>query len=285
LRIGLLYGNPSATFNSEFLVDLLEESGRIGCQLIVEKCLNARNSRTAARRLFKKGIDGVLLPTPLCDSLPLLRYFETTGIVYVSVGTGGERLPGLSLRIDNARAAEEMTHHLLALGHRNIGFIRGHPRQIDSAQRYEGFITALASAGLSVRPQWVKQGQYTFKSGFLAAHELLKPRNRPSAIFASNDDMAAGALAAAHRLKLTVPLDLSIVGFDDTPLATSIWPSLTTIRQPIGEITRLALSMAVEEVRQRRRGRSPSQRQETVQLHLIQRESASAPGSALSSLR
>jgi LacI family transcriptional regulator len=277
IRIGLLYGNPSATFTSEFLVDLLENTARIGCQLILEKWLASRSERAAAEKLIRKGIDGVLLPTPLCDSLALLQQFENAGIPYVSVGTGREDARGLSLRIDNFQAAAEMTRHLISLGHRDIGFILGHPRQIDSVQRYEGFVSALEEAGLAVQSKRVKQGQYTYRSGMAAAEQLLKGQDRPTAIFASNDDMAAGALAMAHRLKLEVPQDLSIVGFDDTPLATTIWPSLTTIRQPTDELTRGALTMVVAEIRRRRDGEAPTQRQEIVKLALVERESAAAP--------
>jgi len=277
LRIGLLYGNPSATFNSEFLVALLENSGRIGCQLVLEKCIAPRSDQVSAQKLIERGIDGALLPTPLCDSLALLRRFEAADIPSVAVGTAREDAPGLSLRIDNFRAAQEMTRYLLSLGHRDIGFILGHPRQIDSAQRYEGFVSALRAAGLPVHSKWVKQGQYTYRSGFLAAEPLLKTKDRPTAIFASNDDMAAGALAMAHRLKLDVPQDVSIVGFDDTPLATTIWPSLTTVRQPVNELTGLALTMAVQEIRRRREGEAPMQRQEIVILALVKRESAAPP--------
>jgi LacI family transcriptional regulator len=91
----------------------------------------------------------------------------------------------------------------------------------------------------------------------------------PSAIFASNDEMAAGALAAAHRMELDVPGDLSIAGFDDTPLATSIWPSLTTVRQPVGHLTSLALDMLVEDIQLRRKGKSPGRRHELIPLHPV----------------
>jgi LacI family transcriptional regulator len=275
-RIGLLYGNPSAGFTSELLVDLFENSRRIGCQLVIEKCASSRSARVAASRLIAEGVDGVILPTPVCDSEALLGQLENAGIPTVAVGTGRENARGLSLRIDNFGAAEEMTRYLLALGHRDIGFILGHSRQIDSAQRYEGFVAALRAAGLKVPARRVKRGQYTFRSGFDAATQLLKGKNRPTAIFASNDDMAAGALAAAHRMKLEVPRELSIVGFDDTPLASIIWPSLTTIRQPLDTLTRLALDMLAEEIRRRRGAKGSVRRQEVVKLTLIKRESAAA---------
>jgi len=274
VKIGLLYGNPSATFNSEFLIDLLENSRRIGCQLAIERCASPRNERVAANRLMQEGVDGVILPTPVCESQTLLMQFEDARIPVVAVGTGRDNVRGLSLRIDNFRAAQEMTRYLLSLGHRDIGFILGHPRQIDTAQRYEGFVAALEAAGLRAPSSRVRQGQYTFRSGFNAATQLLAGHVKPTAIFASNDDMAAGALAAAHRLKLEVPGVLSIVGFDDTPLASTVWPSLTTIRQPIKKLTERALELLVEDIRRRRSGKPPLQRQEVVNLSLVKRKSA-----------
>ncbi len=276
-RIGLLYGNPSATFTSEFLVDLFENSRRIGCQLVIERCAITRFEKAAANALIREGVDGVILPTPVCDSQPLLRHFRTAGMPTVAVGTGREDSMGISLRIDNFKAAEEMTRYLLSLGHRDIGFILGHPRQIDSAQRYQGFVAALEAAGLTAPANRVKQGQYTFQSGFNAAAQLLKGKNKPTAIFASNDDMAAGALAAAHRMKLEVPKDLSIVGFDDTPLASSVWPSLTTIRQPVGRLTRMALELLIQDIHRRRRAKPPLQHQVVVSLKLVKRDSAGRP--------
>ena len=275
IKLGLLYGNPSATFTSEFLVDLLENTRRIGCQLLIEKCTASRRVRAAATKLIEEGVDGLILPTPLCDSPILLAQLQEAHIPTVAVGTGRHLQDGLSLRIDNVGAAKEMTHHLLSLGHLDIGFILGHPSQIDTTQRYEGFVTALKAAGLRVPAKRVKQGQYTFRSGFNAASELLKSKDRPTAIFASNDDMAAGALAAAHRMKLEVPRDLSIVGFDDTPLASTIWPSLTTIRQPVDELTRLAVQFLTEDIRRRRQGKPALRRQALVKLTLVKRESAS----------
>jgi LacI family transcriptional regulator len=274
LKIGLIYGNPSATFTSEFLVDLFEHCSRMGYQLLLNKCTAPRKWRAIAQKLIRGSVDGVILPTPLCDSHALLRQFDEAGVVTVAVGTGRADAEGLSLRIDNLWAAQEMTRYLLSLGHRDIGFIVGHPRQIDSAQRFQGFVAAFEAAGLAVPSSRVKQGHYTYRSGFIAASELLQGKDRPTAIFASNDDMAAGALAAAHRLKLDVPRDLSIVGFDDTPLATTIWPNLTTIRQPVGELTRLALEMLAKEIRRRRNGKPHSQRQEAVKLTLVKRASA-----------
>ncbi len=277
IKIGVMYGNPSATFVSEFLVAVLESSTGFGCQLFLEKCTAPRGYRSAAQRLIQLGADGVILPTPLCDSASLIGQFEEAGVVTVAVGTGRKDAPGLSVRIDNFGAAQQMTQLLLSSGHRDIGFILGHPKQIDSSQRYEGFASAMMAAGISVRHEWIKQGLYTYRSGFLAAAQLLENAKRPTAIFASNDDMAAGAVAAAHRKRLDVPHDLSIVGFDDTPLATNIWPSLTTVRQPVAALTRVGIEMLLAEIRRRRSGSAPRPGQKLVKLTVVKRESVAAP--------
>ena len=273
-RIGIMYGNPSASYSSELLVSLLSSSGDIGCQLFIEKCSSRSRERAAARHLIGQEVGGVILQTPLCDSMALLRHFEDAGIPTLAAGTGREDAQGLSIRIDNRRAAAEMTRYLLSLGHRRIGFIVGHPDMIDSKQRYEGFEEVMTRAGLDRDENLVWQGQYTYRSGLAAAEEMLTGSSRPSAIFASNDEMAAGVLAAAHKLRLDVPGDLSVVGFDDAPLASTIWPALTTIRQPIDAITKLALTMLIDEIRNRRNGKPPARVQEVVKLKLVKRESA-----------
>jgi len=101
---------------------------------------------------------------------------------------------GLSVSIDNIAATAEMTRYLLSLGHRDIGFIKGSAKQIDSAQRHQGFEIAMREAGLQPNPDWLKLGKYTYQSAIKAAEALLESRIRPTAFFASNDDMAAAVV-------------------------------------------------------------------------------------------
>jgi len=142
----------------------------------------------------------------------------------------------ISVSIDDAKAAEEMTEHVLEHGHRRIGFIRGPDNQSSSRRRFRGFKAAMARHGIAVDEGYVAQGDYTYRSGMLAAEAILALPERPTAIFASNDGMAAGVVASAQRLGIKVPDDLSVVGFDDTMFATAIWPQLTTVRQPIADM-------------------------------------------------
>ena len=275
VHIGLLYNNPSAAYMNELLVGVLEQSSHDGCQVLLEKC-GVRNERSVIEKLLRDGVAGIILPPPLSDSKIALDTVRAARVPFIAVATGRPAADGMSVRINDFEAAAAMTRYLLSIGHKNIGFIIGAPNQTASGERYAGFAAALSERGLSARPEWVKQGQFTYRSGLQATEQLLSGARRPSAIFASNDDMAAAAIAAAHRLHLDVPRDLTIVGFDDTPLATTIWPALTTIRQPVAAMARKAIELLLEEIRLRATGSTLGPVQHIVNFTLIKRESSAA---------
>ncbi len=131
----------------------------------------------------------------------------------------------------------------------------------------------MQEAGLKPDPRMVTQGYFTYRSGLEAAEKLLRAPKRPSAIFASNDDMAAATVAVAHRMGLDVPRDLTIAGFDDTPLATTVWPALTTVRQPIADMAREAVKLLLEQLRRKRAGAETEPVQKLLEFTLIPRES------------
>jgi LacI family transcriptional regulator, galactose operon repressor len=275
VHIGLLYNNPSAAYLNELLVGVLEQSSHAGCQIVLEKC-GARNERAAIERLLRDGVGGVILPPPLSDSNIALEALRAAKIPFIAVATGRPEEAGLSVRIDDLEAAGAMTRYLLSLGHRDIGFIIGAANQTVSAQRQAGFEKALREAGLPLHPEWVRQGSFSYRSGLQAAEQILGSGRRPTAIFASNDDMAAAAIAVAHKVHLDVPKDLTIVGFDDTPLATTIWPALTTVRQPVAAMARKAVELLLEEIRKRRLGESLEPLQHFMSFTLVKRESSAA---------
>ena len=270
-HIGVLYSNPSAAYLSEFLLGSLEQSSLSGCQLVIEQCEGAE--REAIRRLVKGGVDGVILPAPLCDSEEALKGVEEAGLPAVLVASGRPRAGLCAVSIHDFEASRAMTRHLLGLGHRRIAFINGHPNQTASGQRFRGYIEGMTEAGLSVGTDQVAQGYFTYRSGLEAAEKLLDTF-KPTAIFASNDDMAAATMAVAHRKGLDVPGDLSVAGFDDTPLATTVWPELTTVRQPIADMAREAVRLLVEQIRGRRgRKARPEPVHKLVKFTLLKRDS------------
>jgi LacI family transcriptional regulator len=275
LHIGLLYNNPSANFLNELLVGVLEQGSRAGCQLLIEKC-GLRDERKAVQKLLAEGVGGIILPPPLCDSKTVLETLRGARVPYICVAPGRPAAAGLSVGINDHAAAAAMTHCLVSLGHRDIGFIVGAPNQTSSSERYAGYVAALAEHGQQPRPEWVKQGAFTYRSGLLATEQLLSATPRPTAIFASNDDMAAAAIAVAHRFGLEVPRDLTIAGFDDTTVATTIWPGLTTIRQPVAAMARKAIEILVEEIRLQGTGHTLGPQQHIVNFTLIKRESSAS---------
>ena len=277
-RIGLLYSNPSATFLSEFLLGMLDESTRTGHTLVVEKCgVSTEAERNGLRKLMTSGIDGVVLPPPLCEAKTVLTTLAELGLPAVGVAAGQASRDMVTVRIDNYKAARKMTEHLLELGHRRIGFIKGNPNQSVSDQRLQGFLDVLAGAGVEPDERLIEQGYFDYASGLEAAHKLLQADPRPTAIFAANDDMAAAAIATAHRLGLDVPGDISVAGFDDALIASTVWPALTTVRQPIGAMGQSAVTLLVAELRARRTGEGDRPIQELLRHSLVRRESTAAP--------
>ena len=149
-HIGLLYANPSAAYLSQFLIGALEAARRAGCHLIVESCESesADEQAEATRRFATTNVEGVILPPPLSESHAILAELDAVGIPVVTVAMGFPRADSLNVRIDDYAAAHEMTRHLLDLGHRHIGFIKGHPNHIASHERARGFTAALKDYGL-----------------------------------------------------------------------------------------------------------------------------------------
>jgi len=277
VRIGLLYSNPSAAYLSEFLLGSLDQCSRAGIQLVVEKCDAESGERQAVERLITTGVDGVILPPPLCDSHSIVELLEAAGLPTVVVATGEPPRSASAIRIDDEQAAHEMTRHLLDLGHRRIGFVTGHPNQTASGLRQKGYLAALAEAGVAADAALIVQGYFTYVSGLEAAEQLLRLADRPTAIFASNDDMGAAAIAVAHRMGLDVPGDVTVCGFDDTALATTVWPAMTTIRQPVAEMSREAVVLLAEAIRLNADGKPARAVNELMGFTLIRRQSDGPP--------
>jgi LacI family transcriptional regulator len=222
-------------------------------------------------------VDGVILPPPLGDStaaLTLLRKEKITALAFASA----EAHPTISaVSIDDFKGASLMTQHLIDLGHRRIAFVQGGPLHSTAQRREAGFRATMEKNGLPVRAPWIAPGDYTFKSGFEAGSKLLSLSPRPTAIFAANDDMAAGVIAIAHGMNLKLPSELSVAGFDDTPLAATLWPPLTTIHQPITTMASTAVNTIAENVRRLRSGEPATFMHYRMDCSLVTRASTSAP--------
>lgn len=253
IRIGLLYSNPSSTYLSKMLLGVLEQARQSDTQIVVVECAAGSDTDAVILGMVEDGVDGIILAPPLCDSAQAFRTLRFNNMPTVSIGSPHKSDEISSVCIDDFLAAHTITEHIISLGHKRIGFIIGSAEQAASTLRLAGFRAALTEAGLKVFDELIIQGEFSYQSGFQATDKLLSLQNPPTAIIASNDDMAAGVIGMAHRYHIDVPGDLSVCGFDDTFFATTIWPNITTIRQPIAKMSSLAIEMLEKTIRGRRR--------------------------------
>ncbi len=283
-RIGILYSNPSASFLNEVLLGSLEETSKLGCQLLLEKCSGIQSQRLAMKRLLDQKVDGVILPPPLCDSEMTIKMLRQAGIPVVALATALPSRDVSAVRINDHLGAFSMTRHLLSLGHTRIAFISGDPDHTPSGARYEGFVAAMTEAGIEIDKRYIVQGDYTYQSGLSAAETLLTLERRPTAIFASNDDMAAAVISIAHGMRLRIPEDLSVCGFDDTPIASIMWPHITTVHQPIVAMGRAAVSMVFDDIREAR-AKQPARARHNVMKFVLKERGSTGPAPELKVFR
>jgi len=245
--IGLLYYDPSAAF-----VAGVQEGATLGCReagrhLVVESLRKDDGHMHAQIESMLAALrpDGMILTPPLCDDPEILDVLRASRTPCVLISPGREGHGMAAVCIDDALAAEELTNLLISLGHRDIAFIEGN--QSASERRRAGYERALAAHGIALDRRQLVPGNFQFESGVAAAQALLAGPRPPTAIFAANDDMALGALAAVQRLGLAVPHDVAIAGFDDSQTATLVWPELTTVRQPLKEMAMAAVEMLLSD--------------------------------------
>src|SRR5262249_24990219 len=155
-------------------------------------------------------LHGVIVTPPLSDNIAVLEALRDAGTRFVRIAPARHIPDTPEVSIDDRQAAHDMTAYLLGLGHRRIGFIKGHPDHGASHARFDGYCSAMLEAGLSVEDDLCTQGFFSYQSGMEAAEKLLSLPKRPTAIFASNDDMAAAVLAASQRFNLRTPGQLSV---------------------------------------------------------------------------
>lgn len=276
MRFALVIDNPSASYLSELLLGAMEEARNNNVHLEVHNGDDRDLVLDLLQKLADNGADGFILPPPLCDDQRVIDLATELGVVTAAVGPGKAVGAHSTVFIDDFSAARDMTRHIIELGHKRIGFITGNPEQAASERRLSGYLDALSEHNIARIDELIVQGRFTYRSGMAAAAKLLTLKDRPTAIFASNDDMAAATVAVAHREGLDVPSDISICGFDDTEMASTIWPELTTIRQPIREMAGWALNAAVKAVRAKRSGTDAVISDEIMPYRLIKRESDAA---------
>jgi LacI family transcriptional regulator len=269
--IALLYDNPSTAY-----IIGLQDGALAACRehnfgLLIDPCNHmdedlVNDVRSLARR---SRVDGLLLSPPLCDMEELLDMLDERGLKYVRISPLDRNDRSPFVYADEFEAAYKMTEYLVSQGHIRIGFVTGHPHRSGTEMRLDGYTSAMTDNALEVDPGLVIPGDYTFESGEAAARKLLRMEDRPTAIFASNDYMAAGVLKVANQMKLRIPYDLSVAGYDDAPLAQRMWPRLTTVRHPVAQVCSEATELLISYLN----GETPEFDADTIHSELVIRES------------
>lgn len=215
--------------------------------------------------------DGVILTPPHSENSQITRLLEGVGIAFARIGSlrGGA---GIALSMDEEGAARMATRHLAELGHSRIGFISGATEYSLSERRTAGWRGEMERLGFPVT-DLLAQGDFSFESGVAAAHILLDRPERVTAIIASNDRMALGALAVAEQRTLHVPDDLSLLSFDNTPVVRFTRPALTAIDQPVAELAAKAVELIIRSLRREHLPAEPL----IVEAGLVERQSTAAP--------
>lgn len=246
--------------------------------LVVNRIAGDVSGRRLHEYFLSNRADGLLLLDGALALAPLLVLTQAPANVPLVMAC--ETIPDApfhAVRTDNIYAAEVATRHLIGLGHRRIGHIQGPPGNVLTTERQTGFTNALAASGLTAQPEWILAGGFTMERGVAAAEQFMALRERPSAIFAANDEVAIGFLSGLRRHGLECPRDISVVGFDDLAVATHVWPPLTTMRQPREALGRLAAEALIDLIE----GKPPSRvpKHTVLSSELIVRASTAPPPS------
>jgi LacI family transcriptional regulator len=248
--IGLIHDNPNAQMVLNMQQGILEALQGTDFEMIVRPVdrtspmmLDDIRHLLERQRLF-----GIVILPPISENDALARLCDEVGCRYVRMGSAHLDDDDHMVASNDREAVREATQHLIQHGHRLIGLIEGPDGFRSARERRQGFEDALSEAGLSLPRSLIARGNYTFETGVTAANRLLDLNPRPTAIFASNDEMAAGVVFAARERGIAIPDELSLIGFDDTPIAAHIWPPLTTVRWPIVAMARSAALKLVSDV-------------------------------------
>jgi LacI family transcriptional regulator len=246
--IGLIFDNPTAQYVMNIQYGVLDVLRGTDFELVVHPCDSRQPDYIDGVLKFvqQQRPWAVLLVPRVSEDQALASALQALGCRYVRIASVLLDQPENMVLTQDRMACAQAAEYLQSLGHRHIGLITGPHRYRSAMERGEGFVEALARRGVELSAEMQYQGAYTFESGVEGAERLLSQTPRPSAIFACNDEMAAGVYKAALRRGLSIPAELSIVGYDDSPLASQLWPPLTSLRVPIRELGQQAARMLLK---------------------------------------
>lgn len=270
--VGALH-NRFMTLLLEHLHDALQEAG-YQVTLLIDS-LREPEQLQAFRPLIEDHLAGMIIATATVDT-PVVAELKRLGLPLVLAVRSVDGVEVDTVEVDNVQAGIDVARHLWDLGHRRIGLVMGPQNTSTSRDRVKGLLDFLAARGITPDAVQLLWGDYTTESGYSNTMRLLAPQRRVTAIAAGNDTIALGVLEAARRREVAVPRQLSVIGFDDIPLAGSPLVQLTTIRQPVEAIARSAAARLLERIRS---GDALPVSHETLPIELIRRlTTGPAPG-------
>ena len=272
--IGMIYDNPSPSYVVSMQQGILDALRGSSLELVVRPSDRAAPHFLDDMRNFveRQKLFGVVLPPSMSEDERLVKLLDEIDCPYVRIASVPLSPPESMVVTHDHVGGAEAARHLAALGHTLIAHISGPATFRSSHERRRGFVEGLADNGLKLARKYDKEAGYTFESGHAAAEALLALNPRPTAIFTGNDEMAAGVYTAAREAGLSVPRDLSVVGFDDSPMASRLWPLLTSVRLPIRDMGRMAAQKLLPVPAEKK-----SQTEPDVIPTLVKRESTAAP--------
>ena len=274
--IGLIFHNASWHYIQNVQKGVLETvRKRGGYSALLHPCdTNCRDDVKEILNLVHQSmVDGFIFTPPVDNDSELMDNLQQLNIPFIRLTPQDRKSPLPYVTATDRQGAFEMTNYLIGLGHRRIGFIHGPVEQRAAHDRFEGYKQALATSNLEFLPNLIQQGNDFFDSGNRAASKLLELTPLPTAIFCNNDEMAAGAISAVFENGLHVPGDISVAGFDNIPLASQIWPPLTTVNQPIFEIAETATNHLIRLLR----GEDVKHLYHELSTNLVIRKSTAVP--------
>lgn len=273
--LGLIYGKPGAHYVLDIQEGVLEMCRPHGYELVIHpgEFRDGDLANEISELILDRRIDGVLLSPPISDHMEAIALLKEAGIPLVRIAPTIDKAAHPFVETNDLDASFELAEVLIGLGHRRIGFITGHPDHRAVGLRFEGYRKALRANGIAFQGELVVVGDNRFHAGEEGARQLLSLASPPTAIFAANDEMAGGVIKTALVHGLRIPEQLSVVGFDDAPIARQVWPSISTIQQPIRDMAKTATSILLEQLRSGEAEQHPSMHP----ARLVLRESIAPP--------
>ena len=252
-------------FGSYYAMEVIKGIGTVAERLQLDLLLHITGDRNFARL---PGVAGLLF-MDVDEGGELLDRTLDEGVPCVVINHFLEDLPISCVAIDNRAAAKQVVAYLAKLGHREIATVTGNLKAQSGLARLDGYVVGMKEHGLTIKEGYIQRADYSPDAARAGAEALLGRKDRPTAIFAASDEMALAVIETARRLRLRVPEDVSVVGFDDNPIAASAPVPLTTVYQPLGEMGKTALQILHQHIA----GKRKAPFKVTLPIKLVERQS------------